>query len=339
MFLHGVAPYDEHDSWFKGLDIEARWQDQGQYLVLRLNFAQLNAGCTTFAEFERQLLAAVSAFGRAHALKVPSSPRNFWALFEALLKQLPRRSLVLLVDDYDVPVLSHMGQPDELSAGKTLLRGLFSSIKSNLGKFRCGFCTGLTRYQDLELGTAANSFTDLTHDPKFAACCGFTTEELKQYFADHMRAAAAVQHDCAPAAVSPEQVEQLLDAMAQWYGGYSFDGAPPKLCAPGSVLRFLAAPQARLQGYWDAWGLPQLITQALARNEQLRTQLSAGEVVVKSKDFLRAALINPTAHPYSLLFQTGYLTLSQPFTLDGTEHLVCPNQETRLAPDRLLAQL
>lgn len=154
LFLHGVAPYDGHDSWFKGLYIEARWQDQGQYLVLHLNFAQLNTGCTTFAEFERQLLAAVSAFGRAHALKMPSSPRNFWALFEAL-----------------------------------------------------------------------------------------------------------------------------------------------------------------------------------------RTQLSTGEVVVKSEDFLRAALINPTAHTYSLLFQTGYLTLSQPFTLDGTEHLVCPNQGTRLALDRLLAQL
>ena len=60
------------------------------------------------------------------------------------------------------------------------LRALFSTVKSNSVKFRCVFFTGITRFQDLDLGTAGNSFTDISMTTSFAACCGYTREELKQ---------------------------------------------------------------------------------------------------------------------------------------------------------------
>ena len=136
LFLHGVAPYDGHDSYFKGLAIEELWQDQGKYLVLRLNFDELTCNCATAAEFKLRVLDAVSAFCRAHELSLPNKELKLGRLFRAMLKQLNNQSLVLLVDEYDAPVLQYASAPAELAACAELLRTLFGSVKIHCDKFR-----------------------------------------------------------------------------------------------------------------------------------------------------------------------------------------------------------
>ena len=346
LFLHGVAPYDGHDSYFKGLAIEQLWQDQGQYLVLHLDLYELNSPCTTIAEFEHNLMDAIVQFCLAHEFKVPEAPSRFWNLFHAVLEQLPRRSLVLLVDEYDAPVVNYADNERELAAGKTLLRSLFSSVKSNSGKFRCVFFTGITRYQDLDIGAAGNSFTDLTNDEDFAACCGYTRDEIKQYFADYLRYAASVRADCAPDEISAEQIESLLDEMSVWYDGYSFDGSPHnKVFSTWSVLRFFSNRDAIFDSYWsleEGPGLPQLLKLCLDRINltKLIAKITAGngDISVDKVQFLQSSLVNPEANPYSLLCQVGYLTLSQPMVGNQLVQLNCPNKEIHLAFGKLIAR-
>ena len=131
-------------------------------------------------------MGAIASFCHEQALSVPDDPFDFGALLGHLLKQLAPMSLVLLVDDYDAPLLCHASEPHDLAACKNLMRQLFSTVKMHSGKFRCVFFTGITRFQDLDLGMAANSFTDLSLDPRFASCCGYTRAELKQYFASYL---------------------------------------------------------------------------------------------------------------------------------------------------------
>ena len=142
--------------------------------------------------------------------------------------------------------------------------------------------------------------------------------------------------------MSDKQIENLLGKMSSWYDGYSFNGAQQnKVFSTWSVLRFLSNEEAVLDAYWsdeEGSGLPQVLKLALDRIElePLIAQLSQGEIVIGGREFRQSSLINPKANPYSLLFQTGYLTLSKPFRSTGKAHLVCPNREIKWAFTNLL---
>ena len=351
LFRHGVEPYDGHDSYFKGLAIESLWHDDGSYLMLHLNFDELNAGCATVAEFEQKLMGTVTAFCNEHKIDISdalapvpyiSAPLDFSDIFDALVQQVPDYSLVLLIDEYDAPLMAHAHDQEELLDGKLLLRSLFAPLKRYLYKFRCVFFTGTTSFQGLDLGPSANNFTDVSYYGRFAACCGYTRAELKQYFAKHLRSVAAIRNDCTPDAVSDAHIEELLDEMVSWYGGYSFDGAPQnQVFAPDSVLKFLGDAKARLQPYQSTeQELPQLLKCALERldGSDVLQDMSSDQLVVDNYSFIESSPINPEAHPYALLFQSGYLTFSRTFLNGDPFHLKCPNQESNIALSKLLGQ-
>ena len=346
LFLHGVAPYDGHDSYFKGLAIEQLWQDQGQYLVLRLNFHELAVQCNSVEQFELNLTTALTKFCRAHDLTVPEDALDSADFFGQMFEQLSNRSLVLLVDKYDYPLMSFASNETELAACTELMRCWFGSIKNYEHKFRCVFCTGITRYYDIDLASAGNNFSDVTHYAYFAACCGYTRDELKQYFADHLRYAAATRAGCAPAAVSTDQIEDLLDDMAQWFGGYSFavsQQAQDVVYDPWAVLHFFSDRQARLEGAGrrdESLGVPELLKLALERCDlkQLLDKLTAnhddhGDIVINGGFWTHYLL-----HPYSLLCNSGYLTLTQPARPPNYPHLTWPNRERRVAFAHLVAR-
>lgn len=355
LFLHGVEPYNGHDSYFKGLAIESLWHDDGDYLVLHLDFNNINSKCKsrTVAQFEQKLMQHVTTFCRKQKIDLSnelapepflSEPLSFSDIFDALVQQIPDYSLVLLIDEYDAPLIAHANDQAELQECQQLMRGLFATIKSFLYKFRFVFFTGITRFQDLNLGTNANNFTDVSYDAIFAACCGYTRAELKQYFAEHLRYAAAIRNDCTSEAVSAAHIEALLDEMSDWYDGYSFDGSQQnKVFSTWSVLRFFGDVQARLQPYWSTekgFGLPQVIQFALERINvpKMLYDLRTGELVVDYDQFMESSLVNPEANPYSLLFQTGYLTFSRSFYNGDKLHLKSPNQELNIAFGNLLCQ-
>ena len=332
LFLHGVKPYDGHDSYFKGLAIEKLWHDDGSYLVLHLDFYNLSSG-RTVTIFSDELMKAIASFCRANELAEPDQSSDFGACFNSMLEQLAFNSLVLLIDEFDAPLLRHYNQEQELARCKDLMDQLFSAVKTQADKCRCVFFTGITRFQDLGLGTAGNNFTDISYDEEFATCCGYTHDELKQYFAQHLRYAAALSNGCAMEAVSDAQVESLLKDMSDWYDGYSFDGTKQhEVFSTWSVLRFFANAKATLRPYWvteEGSGLPQLLKISLDRIdlEPLMAKIIKGEVLIGGQEFLCSSLINPQANPYSLLFQAGYLTFKEPYDPSDNVHLACPNQE------------
>lgn len=349
LFLHGLEPCDgQTESYFKGLAIEKLWRDDGHYLVLHLDFNEINSDCTTAAAFEQLLMNYVTAFCREHnidlAKKLIAEPQRFRELFSAMLELVPNRSLVLLLDEYDSPLHYHCDNEQELEICRFLMRGIFSAIKRHSNKFRCIFFTGVTRFQDLDLGSAGNNFTNLSFEKGFAACCGYTRDELKQYFAQQLRYATAVREKCAPEAVSDAQVENLLNELSVWYDGYSFSGEPDlKVFSPWSVLRFFSNEDALVQPYWSnevGNGIPQVLKIALDRLDlpQLINDASVGDIEIDSNQFQQSSLLNPKANSSSLLFQTGYLTLCEPFITSGKLHLRCPNKEIRLAFANLLAR-
>ena len=354
LFRYGVKPdADGKPSLFHGLAIEQLWQDEETYPVLRLNLHRLNSNCDTAAQFEQNLMRAVANFCDEQKIDltaqinsklvamVVSEPLRFNDLFSYMLDQM-NRPLVLLVDEFDAPLIYHYDQKQELKECKLIMRGLFNTVKDYPDKFRCVLFTGITRFQDLDLGTAGNSFTDVSYDGEFAACCGYTRAELEHYFPEYLRYAAAVRNGCSLEAVSDKQIERLLNEMSFWYDSYSFDGSEQnRVFSTWSVLRFFANKESVLDAYWsteEGAGLPQLLKLVLERIKLNELIAELGQIVIGGKEFLQSSLINPKANPYSLLFQTGYLTFAEPFRPSGKAHLTCPNQEIRWAFANLLVR-
>lgn len=343
LFEHGVKPYDGHDSYFKGLAIEKLWDDEGKYHVIHLDFYSLNDECLTVEEFRQNLNNCLENYAQKFGVILPKDADKPSKKLKAIASLLPDLSVVLLIDEYDAPLLSHIGNKEEELKASLILKGIFSAVKIYSQKFRCVFATGITRYQDLGLGTAGNSFTDITHDPAFGACCGYTREELKLYFADNLRYAVSIKAGCADLKVTEDQLEALLDSMAQWYDGFCFDEKMSfKVFSTWSVLRFFADSDARMLPYWTAeegLGLPQLLKVSLGKINihSLLEEVASGNICIDFFKFIQSSLINPEANPYALLFQTGYLTLSRPFLIGGKVYLNTPNREISIAFANLVA--
>ncbi len=332
LFLHGVEPYDGHDSYFKGLAIEQQWQDHGGYPVLHLNFAQLSVSCATCAELRAKLYAQLEAFCHDHQLTLTDDPNDIIELFTGIIQQLPHRTLVLLVEAYDAPQLHFLTNEPELKAYQSLMGALLCWVK-NKG-FRCRFIlfTGMTRYQSIEWWFAGD-LEDSTNDHHMATCCGFTRAELHQYFAEQLRQAAASRLGCAPEAVSAAQIEALLDELAAHYGGYNFSGRPQdQVYAPQPVLQFLSNPQTQLQPYGRTEAkMHQLIADTLARWGliDLIEEVARSHFDIDSSTFMVTAPVYTELHPFALMYQAGYLTLVSPFDNDDDAQLMWPNQEAR----------
>ena len=341
LFLHGVTPYDGHDSYFKGLEIEQLWpqvpENDGPFYVLHLDFSELLQNCKSVDVFNERLNKQIVTFAANSQLKLNDDKD---AAFDALIDVVPNDSLVLLVDEYDKPLTHFLGTDNdaEQEAMVQVLRGFFNQVKVHSGKFHFTFITGTTRLVDTSMFTAGNSFADISQDPAFGAICGITREELQRYFPEHLRYTAAQLLHIPVEQVKTEQVEQLLDELAQWYDGYCFDIlCETHVFSLWSILCFFRQRNAIFSTYWfNGGGLPELLRKSLLhRSWEERLSLLEGDNVLVDVDAFLSPSSFATMQDEVLLFQTGYLTLKAPYSdvddYDSAIVLGVPNKEIKRA--------
>ena len=344
LFLHGVTPYDGHDSYFKGLEIEQLWpqvpENDGPFYVLHLDFSELLQNCKSVDVFNERLNKQIVTFAANSQLKLNDDKD---AAFDALIDVVPNDSLVLLVDEYDKPLTHFLGTDNdaEQEAMVQVLRGFFNQVKVHSGKFHFTFITGTTRLVDTSMFTAGNSFADISQDPAFGAICGITREELQRYFPEHLRYAAAQRLHIPVEQVSSEQVEQLLDKMALWYDGYCFERTgKTHVFSLWSVLCFFSEPDAVFIPYWfNGGGVPELLRKSLLNKSwEERLSLLEGDSVLVDLDAFLSPSTFATMQDEVLLFQTGYLTLKAPYCEEDDDSEVLlgvPNKEIKHAIARM----
>ena len=344
LFLHGVAPYDGHDSYFKGLEIEQLWpqvpENDGPFYVLHLDFSELLQNCKSVDVFNERLNKQIVTFAANSQLKLNDDKD---AAFDALIDVVPNDSLVLLVDEYDKPLTHFLGTDNdaEQEAMVQVLRGFFNQVKVHSGKFHFTFITGTTRLVDTSMFTAGNSFADISQKPEFGDICGITREELQHYFPEHLRYAAAQRLHIPVEQVSSEQVEQLLDKMALWYDGYCFERTgKTHVFSLWSVLCFFSEPDAVFIPYWfNGGGVPELLRKSLLNKSwEERLSLLEGDSVLVDLDAFLSPSTFATMQDEVLLFQTGYLTLKAPYCEEDDDSEVLlgvPNKEIKHAIARM----
>ena len=144
-----------------------------------------------------------------------TAPGRFASLIEALHERAGQR-VVVLVDEYDKPILDALEVPEVARANRDFLRGLYSTIKSSDAYIKFTFLTGVSKFSKVSLFSGLNNLTDITIDPQYSAICGYAEEDLDTVFA-------------------PELPGLDRDEIRHWYNGYSWRGQE-KVYNPFDIL-------------------------------------------------------------------------------------------------------
>ena len=315
LFSHGLK-------FFKGLSIEPLWKDERTYKVVRLDFSSLKS-FRNGEEFERllisKLLDAFQPFGFSYD---PSSLVIFKDQLGRWMKGQPSNTFVLLIDEYDAPLLSVLNNPDLFDAARRLLAFFYALVKEHDRLWRFFFMTGITKLYQTGIFSELNNLEDISLDADYCAIAGYTQEEIRRCFMPLVEQAGRV--------LSLGQ-EETLARIKQNYDGFCFDdleGIPhePLLVhAPWSVLNFLKNPARGFRNYWvESGGQVTLLRQYMQSHILQDPREYITEKTV-SADRLRATSDIADMDDIVLLTQTGYLTIKR---LNGPDLVVSyPNRE------------
>ncbi len=303
--------FEGNEPLFEGLHIHSHWDWSVRYPVLRLDF-----GSGNFKEkgyLQANVMEQLAAIERRE--KIVSEHTTASGRFAYILDILHERAgqrVAVLVDEYDKPILDALEEPEIARDNRDFLRGLYSTIKSNDAHVRFTFLTGVSKFSKVSIFSGLNNLTDLTIDPPYSTLCGYTEEDLDTVFA-------------------PELPGLDREEIRDWYNGYSWLGQE-KVYNPFDIL--LLFRNRRFKAYWFETGTPTFLVETLLSRGVGTLAL---DNMLGSDDLLSTFDVDEIATE-ALLFQTGYLTLTNEENLGGTSfyRLGYPNREVRQSLNRSL---
>ncbi|MDR1040698.1 MAG: AAA family ATPase [Deltaproteobacteria bacterium] len=212
-----------------------------------------------------------------------------------------RKNVVLLIDEYDDPLLSNINNQEKSEEIRLVLRRFYSAIKSNIKKLRFVFITGITKFRQLSLFSSLNTIKDISFDKDFSTICGFTEDEISNVYAEHLEAVLATLKTKGEFAQDSTVVD-LMKKIKIWYDGYSWDGTR-RVFNPDSIKVFLES--AEFSYYWYLSGTP-LLTYLLMNRSSEPFKLFDKDLKITTPFGLEDKIdINST----SFLLYSGYLTV------------------------------
>ena len=303
--------FEGNEPLFRGLRIHDSWDWTARHPVLWLSFGtgRFARPGATEAKLVEQLAVAEHRFGTETQYATVSG--RFASLLEALHDQTGQR-VVVLVDEYDKPILRALEVPETARANRDFLRGMYGVIKDSEAHIRFAFLAGVTKFSTASLFSGLNNLRDITLDPRYSAICGSTEADLDRVF-------------------GPELPGYDRDEVRDWYNGYSWCG-DESVYNPLDIL--LLFDRGRFGPWWFDAETPRFPVQTLLRHRV--SSLALGDMVA-SEDLLSAFGLDDMATE-ALLFQTGYLTIRSEDDLGGEPlyRLGYPNRAVRQSLERLL---
>jgi hypothetical protein len=299
---------------FKGLAIEPSWDWSKTYPVLKLDMGSCQAA--SVKDLWRKIdtmLKAESERLKTHLHGEDASAR-FRFMIEDLAASNPDRKMVLLVDEYDKPLLGHLGKED-VNDIRDALKEFYSVIKTCEGYQRFAFITGVSKFAKVSISSDLNNLNEFSMDARVALLFGYTHEEVKANFPESL---AALGEKLGLDA------EATFAKLVKWYDGYRFEENAVPVFNPVSIGKCLSSRQ--FDPYWFETGTPSFLLRMLERDPVLLDDIEVSQTSFSVYEPDRPALM-------SLLYQTGYLTIKEA-RQDGEERvyrLGCPNYEVRKA--------
>lgn len=275
--------FEGHRHFFKGLYAEDHWDWSVQYPVIHLSFGSgvLHSRSELDAVIHEQLSAYEEEAGLMAAF--PDIPSRFKRLIRGLHKQQGQR-VVVLIDEYDKPILDNLTVPEQAREMRDNLRNLYSVIKDSDADLQFVLITGVSKFSKVSLFSGLNNLRDITIDPVYSAICGYTEADVDTVFA-------------------PELFDLDRSQIRRWYNGYNWRGEA--VYNPFDLL--LLFQEREFRSYWFETGTPTFLVELLRQQRYFTPDLSQ----LQTNDALLSSFDVDYIAPEALLWQAGYLTFQQ----------------------------
>ena len=298
---------------FQGLYAEHEWHWSVKHPVIKLDMSGTSESVTAFKSIINSDLRDI-----AESMGVELAANDeLGAVFKQLIKRAHAKygcKVVLLIDEYDKPMLDNIDDMELAQQMLKQLRGFYSIIKAADEHLHFVMLTGVSKFSKVSIFSGLNNLKDISLDPQYASICGYTEDDLNEVFAQHLQG------------VDREQLRQ-------WYNGYNFLGEK-LVYNPHDILHFIDRSQSfgepQFDNYWFESGTPTFVVDLLARDQILPQQLEPQNV---GRELIDSCPIDKL-ELRTVLFQSGYFTIDAVDRSDPeaiTYKLVCPNHSVRSA--------
>ena len=297
--------YSGSEELFEGLWVKDHWD----FAAMRRPVVWLKFSSSGFRTqgLEAALHTLIDRAARQLGIELPqtSFDQKFYLLLE---RASVNGRVVLLIDEYDKPIIDYLDDIVQAEANRELLKSFYSVIKDSDPYLELVFITGVSAFSKVSIFSDLNNIRNISLNPVANTLVGITERELDHHFAESL-------------------VGVNRSELRRWYNGYSWTGGE-KVYNPFSLLNFLADKTYR--NYWFETGTPTFLIKAL--REQGRYDI-------------RKAIGIPTSlvsfdiehlDPITVLFQTGYLTVTKVLQGGMAYSLDYPNLEVRQSLQRYI---
>ena len=285
------ALFEGRRELFKGLFIEPLWDWSKKWPVLRLDLGsvqpdradELKGQFTTILESEASRNGVTLRLGE-------TASDTFRNLVEDLAAKSSDGQMVLLVDEYDKPLLKKLNTP-EVIPFRNALKSFYSVVKTLEGKQRFTCITGISKFSKVSIFSDLNNLKDRTMELGQATLFGYTPEEVAKNL-------PGLLHRFAEANGLSDM--QGLDEIKRWYDGYLFHPKAEQVINPVSLGCCLESTE--LRNYWSTTAMTTFLMDELKRRPLNFAKVDVDEDILGTYEPDKADFT-------TLLFQTGYLTI------------------------------
>jgi hypothetical protein len=289
---------------FRGLWLDDHWDWEKRHPVIHISFAE--GVLQSREQLDSKIFELLD--GNQERLRVACRYKDSVSgCFSSLIRQAKEKDglgAVILIDEYDKPILDNISDPETAQQMRDGLKNLYSVIKGQDANIRFAFLTGVSKFSKVSLFSGLNNLRDITLIPQYATICGYTEPEMTEVFVEHLEG-------------------KPIDEIRKWYDGYSWLGE--RVYNPFSILNFLE--DGSFRNYWFETGTPAFLIELFKKR---RYYIPAIESIEASESIIGAFDVD-FVEPENLLFQTGYLTIEHERRVAGKTfyRLRYPNMEVK----------
>jgi len=297
--------FEGNKKLFEGLYIYDKWDWSRKHPVIKLSFS----GNRDTDELKQSIFKSLDFAQKKLGLSCQKN-YDYATCFSDLIQKSYEKyqtKVVILVDEYDKPILDNLDQMEVAKECREILKRLYTQIKDNDRYIEFAFLTGVSKFSKASIFSGLNNLRDISLLPKFGTICGYTQNDIETSFLPYLKGVN-------------------LEELKNWYNGYNF--LSHKVYNPFDILLFIDS-DCEFRNYWFKTGTPSFLIKLFkSQNYNLAKfeNLKVNETLLDAFDIDRINL-------ETVLFQSGYLTIKEikqkrqkvEYTLDY------PNFETKMS--------
>lgn len=309
LFLSTLEAYFQgKKELFEGLaiyDLETEWKKYPIFHI-DLNTANFREKDSLYTVLNDYLTTWESKYG-ARESEATLALRFKGVIARAAEKE--GRGVVILIDEYDKPILQTLRAPELQAEHRAQLKAFYSVLKTQDRYIKFAFLTGVTKFGKVSVFSDLNNLTDISMDHRYISICGMTEKELLTNFKEGINELAEANGDTEEATIAKLKAR---------YDGYHFEENTVGIYNPFSVLNTLA--KSRYDDYWFKANTHTFLFDILKKHDYCITEFSKAQIKANMMN-------NVDSNPFLVIYLSGYLTIKSYDERFKNYQLGIPNKE------------